>query len=280
MNSAVTSIRSDRAATALRDRCGLPVVIAAIFATSWLGMLPLLLASWHGAPSQPARLDPLQVFTLAPGLVALAAAWLNGGRPACRHLFGRLLRWRATCSLYGAVLLGPPALVLASILISNGLGYSALRLPSAGDALAALVPDFAVQLLLNTEEFAWRGYVLPRLQRRCSPLLASLLLGVICAVLHAPYFFLRGGHPAGFTPWLFVAALLPLSVLLTRTFNAAAGSVLLPHLLHQSLNAWTEVLPYLPRCAGSDAPVTISVLIACVLAAFAVIVWPSMWTRR
>ncbi|MFO1507280.1 MAG: hypothetical protein U1F23_09490 [Lysobacterales bacterium] len=42
-------------------------------------------------------------------------------------------------------------------------------------------------------------------------------------------------------------SLLPFSVLLTRTFNAAAGSVLLPHLLHQSINSWGEALPFLLR---------------------------------
>ena len=56
----------------LHTRCGLPVVIGAIFATSWLGMLALLLASWRVTLSPLARLDPL--FTLAPGLVALGAA--------------------------------------------------------------------------------------------------------------------------------------------------------------------------------------------------------------
>lgn len=94
---------------------------------------------------------------------------------------------------------------------------------------------------------------------------------------YAPCLCLRGGDPGSCSPWLFTAILLPLSALQTRTFNASAGSVLLPHLLHQSIHAAAEALPWRPRVA---APFAISVLIACVLAVFAVIAWPSMWTRR
>jgi membrane protease YdiL (CAAX protease family) len=280
MSSVDTPIRNDRAAAAMCERFGLPVVIAAIFALSWIGTIPQLLASWHGASSLSLPLQLLQPFILAPGLVALGAAWLNGGWLACRHLLGRLLRWRATPFLYAAVLVGPPALMLGSILLSNALGYTALRLPAASDALAAFMPNFLVYLLLNTEELTWRGYVLPRMQRCWNPLLAALVLGVIWTAFHVPYFFMKGGHPGGYTPLLFVVSLLPMSVLLTRTFNAAAGSVLLPHLLHQSVNAWAEALPYLPRFTGSNAPVAISVAIAFALAVFAIVAWPSMWTRR
>jgi hypothetical protein len=102
---------------------------------------------------------------------------------------------------------------------------------------------------------------------------------VISTAFHAPHFFMQGGHPDSDTPLLFVVSLLPMSVLLTRTFNAA-GSVLLPHLLHQSVIAWAEALPYLPRSAGSHAPVAIGAAIAFVIATFAAVAWPSMWVRH
>ncbi|MDE2271990.1 MAG: hypothetical protein KGJ94_08400, partial [Xanthomonadaceae bacterium] len=63
------------------------------------------------------------------------------------------------------------------------------------------------------------------------------------------------------------------------TFNAAAGSVLLPHLLHQSINGWGEALPFLPRIAGSTAPLAISVVIVIVIATLVVVVRPSMWLK-
>ena len=261
------------------ERLRLAAVIIAIFVLSWIGTIPQVMASWIGAKALPGYVKVLQVFMLAPGFVALWAAWMNGGRAGVRQLLGRLVQWRAAWWIYAAVLLGPPAVVLASIVLSNALGFTALPLPGPTQALAAFVPTFGVYLLLNTEELAWRGYVLPRMQADWSPLVAALLVGVVWTLFHAPYFLMKGGHPGGFTPLLFVLSLLPFSVLLTRTFNAAAGSVLLPHLLHQSINGWGEALPFLPRIAGSTAPLAISVVIVIVIATLVVVVRPSMWLK-
>lgn len=261
------------------ERLRLATVIVVIFALSWLGTIPQIMASWLGAAAVPGYVKLLQVFIFAPGLVALWAAWVNGGWPGFRRLLGRIVRWRARWWIYVAVLLGPPAVVVASVLASNALGYTALRLPDPARALATFAPIFAVYLLLNTEELAWRGYVLPRMQSSWSPLTAALVLGVIWIFFHAPHFLMKGGHPGGFTPLLFVLSLLPFSVFLTRTFNASAGSVLLTHLLHQSINGWGEALPFLPRFAGSRAPLTISVIIVLGLAALAVVARPPMWRK-
>ena len=37
-----------------------------------------------------------------------------------------------------------------------------------------------------------------------------------------------------------------------------AGSVLLPHLFHQSINAWAEAVPALPRFSHTTVPLAIS----------------------
>lgn len=262
-----------------RERLPLAGVILMIFVVSWIGTVPQVMGSWVGAKAVPGYVKLLQIFILAPGLVALWAAWMNGGRAGLRQLLGRLVRWRAHWWIYAAVLLGPPAVVLASVLLSNAFGFTALTLPAPAQALAAFAPTFLVYLLLNTEELAWRGYVLPRMQVRWSPLVAALLLGAIWTLFHLPYFLMKDGHPGGFTPLLFLLMLLPFSVLLTRTFNATAGSVLLPHLLHQSINSWAEALPFLPRFTHSLVPLTIGVAIVIALAAIVAVVRPSMWRR-
>jgi len=261
------------------ERLPLAAVIIVIFVMSWIGTIPQVMASWVGAAALPGYVRLLQLFILAPGFVVLWAAWINRGRAGFRQLLGRLLHWRAAWWIYAAVLLGTPAVVVISVLISNALGYTALTLPGPARALAAFLPTFAVYLLLNTEELAWRGYVLPRMQARWSPLVAALVLGVIWTLFHVPYFLMKGGHPGGYTPLLFALSLLPFSVLLARTFNATAGGVLLPHLLHQSINGWGESLPLLPRFAHSMAPVTISVLILLGLAALVAVVRPPMWRK-
>ena len=262
------------------ERLPVALVIVLVFVISWLSTIPQIWASWDGAAAVPGWAKALQVFLVAPGLIALVAAAINGGRAAFFDLLKRLFRWRAPLWLYAAVLLGPPLLIVAAIVLSNALGGTAIALPSASNAFAAFVPTFIVYLVLNTEELIWRGYVLPRFQWRWSPLRASLVLGVIWTLFHAPYFLMKGGHPGGLTPTIFVVMLMAMTVLQTRFFNAGLGSVLLPHLFHQSVNAWAEALPELPRFVHSTTPALVFAILLAVAAVVAIDVPPRMTRHR
>src|SRR5207248_8467929 len=60
-------------------------------------------------------------------------------------------------------------------------------------ALPSLLPGFALMMLNPLqgtlgEEPAWRGFALPRLLSNRSPLIASLLLGILVAGWHVPLF--------------------------------------------------------------------------------------------
>ncbi|NLN86173.1 MAG: CPBP family intramembrane metalloprotease [Syntrophomonadaceae bacterium] len=59
------------------------------------------------------------------------------------------------------------------------------------------------------EEFGWRGYALPKLQAKYSPLKSSLILGFMWAVWHCPQFLVPHEKTGMFyiTPiWSFVLA--------------------------------------------------------------------------
>ena len=66
--------------------------------------------------------------------------------------------------------------------LSGYLGQVALMLP-----LAVLVNPFGGILQCLGEEFAWRGYLLPKLSERFTPLQATLLTGVLWGVWHSPF---------------------------------------------------------------------------------------------
>lgn len=93
-------------------------------------------------------------------------------------------------------------------------------------------------VLGGLEEVGWRGYLLPGLQDRWSALTASLAVGVVWAVWHAPLFLMSGTTQASTAFGWFMLQALGLSVVFTWLFNATGGSMLLAVLVHGALNAW------------------------------------------
>jgi hypothetical protein len=82
------------------------------------------------------------------------------------------------------------------------------------------------------EEFGWRGLALPLLQRRFSPFWASLILGVVWAVWHAPAFLLSGTPQSAWSFGPFFVGLMAVTVIMTPLFNASRGSLLIAILYH------------------------------------------------
>ncbi len=83
-----------------------------------------------------------------------------------------------------------------------------------------------------------RGFALPRLQARYSPVAASLILGTLHGLWHLPVLFTVNFGPlplANILPFMLTAALA--TVIYTWVYNRTGGSVLLAILLHASSNA-------------------------------------------
>jgi membrane protease YdiL (CAAX protease family) len=112
--------------------------------------------------------------------------------------------------------------------------------------------DFLVPIAALGEELGWRGYALPRLQGRLHPLSASLVIGVIWAAWHLPYFAYPAIHPMPFGIGfpLFAITLVSESVLATWLYNSTGGSVLATMLFHHSLHA-ASVVPVVPGLIGT-----------------------------
>lgn len=245
-------------------RFGLPAFFVTLFLVSWLGTVPMILQSYK--LKLPGALSLLQILMLfGPGLVACFAAWRNEGTQGVSRLLRGLLVWRLNPLIYLAVLAGPPLVFALSLLVSNFAGFTQLHYPTAEKFFSTFGTVFGVYLLLNTEELAWRGYALPRLQTKMGTLKGTLLLTILWTCFHLPLFWMQGGHPAGYPFWLFALMIAGISLPFTIVFNATGGSILLPHLLHQSFNAAAEALPVFPVAARSLAPIAISVALLFVI---------------
>jgi len=226
----------------LIKRHPLIVFFVAAFALPW--------AVWFTSVAQAVgwigwRVPGSLAFWLGLTIAAYGAAALTGGWPAVKDLLLRLVRVRVSPVWYAVALLVIPALTGLVVLIGWTLGQSVeVGVAVAPGGLVLLMLTNFV-LFLFTEETAWRGFALPRLQARMSPLAAALVLGVIWGLWHIPLFLIPGSFQSGVPLVGFVIAAVATSVVASWIFNRTRGSVLVAALFHAATDlaiAFTGVM--------------------------------------
>jgi membrane protease YdiL (CAAX protease family) len=164
------------------------------YALSWSIWIPLALAHFRVGPfaipeavSQVVRL----LGVLMPATAALLLTARAGGRAGVGRLLGGLALWRVNWRWWAAAGLAQPALLVLTGLAYNALGGQPPVTPLTPDSAAGFAVN-AFFLLLATlgEEIGWRGVALPALQHRHSPLIASVILGLLWAAWHVPFWLL------------------------------------------------------------------------------------------
>jgi uncharacterized protein len=175
---------------------------------------------------------------LVPGVVALALTRRDHG--SIRPLWNQMTRWRVAPRWYAAAVGIPIALVVAATSLSTTFGAA----PAEATLLGSL-GFFPLALLLagGPEEPGWRGYALPRLQHRFNAFVATMLLGCIWALWHAPLWLIaESGYPGMSYPAYF-ALTVGQSVIYTWLFNSTGGNVLLAMIFHATMNTALASLP-------------------------------------
>jgi membrane protease YdiL (CAAX protease family) len=206
----------------VRDRplaCFVPLA----FLLSWY---PWLIALAMGRTTGPNPLGPL--------VAALIVTATGTGWPAVKALLRRLVQAKVGLRWYAMALLLPVALVVGSFAINAVFGA-----PWPTPAQLATWPDmiekfiFIFLFIALGEEPGWRGFMLPRLQARHGALRASLILGAVWALWHLP---LLGSEFKADQILPFLISVIAATVVITRLFNGSGGSVLLPMLMHSTVN--------------------------------------------
>jgi uncharacterized protein len=136
-----------------------------------------------------------------------------------------------------------------------------------GFSPAALIIPLVVVIPAFAEEFAWRGYAVPRLLAVMSPLAASLVLAVPWAAIHM-VLLLPGGANAGAEAWPSVLSLFAYSVILTWAFVGTGGSVLIPALIHTGLNSVVPLMRGVDPEFSWAARAVLAAVIAAIVIAF------------
>jgi membrane protease YdiL (CAAX protease family) len=206
------------------------------------GPLGPLLTSW-----------PYYAAVCTPTISAVLLSALFGGLEGVKNLFRGLVRPFQLRWAFVALLTFPTALLVWGLaeraLFGNGVSHSI-------DIHAILVS--APLTLFTTanifidpgpwgEETGWRGFALPRLLIRFTPLTAAIILGVIWAVWHAPAFLTSDLTQAKYNFGWFLISVTCISIFMTWIYLNANRNFLvagfIPHAMNNLMgfsNAFTD----------------------------------------
>jgi membrane protease YdiL (CAAX protease family) len=199
----------------------------------------------------------IYVGSFGPPISAAAVTWLRG--ESVRAWARQIGRWRVGWVWWLAAFGVPVVIVLVTtgILLAVGGPVDPAQ-PLASPVLIAVVFVFGLTVSggLN-EEPGWRGFAQPHLNDRYSALTASLIIGVVWAVWHLPYFFIPITPHSGFTlvnqiGWF--VGIVSLSVVLGWAYNNT-GSVLIVMVFHAMVNTADVLLPLVPEEIVSEGVV-------------------------
>lgn len=189
-----------------------------------------------------------------PSIAGILVIMWCEGRAGLRGLLTRLTHWRFPAWMYLCILIVPPLLILIS-LMAAGHSTEVLKLSPLSITIL-LGQNILVHTILGgglSEEIGWRGFLLPKLLEKYTPVVATFWLTIPWFLWHMPAFFLTEQDPN--EPVIpFAIILLSLSFLLTWAFYRAGKSLLVPILFHGSFNAsfytLQEVLADLMKSPG------------------------------
>lgn len=210
------------------------------YAYTWIVSAPTMFME----PSWPAAIL-MYLGSFGPPVSAAAVTWIRGDD--IRAWAAQITRWRVGWTWW-LVAFGLPiaaaGLITLGILALGGPVDISQELPSP----LVLVGIFVFAMILSgglNEEPGWRGFAQPRLNKQYGALGASLLIGVVWAFWHLPYFFIPVAPHSSYPlvnqiGWF--GGILTLSVILAWVYNST-GSVLLAMVLHAMANTADLLIP-------------------------------------
>lgn len=193
----------------------------------------------------------LTIITVVP--VAFVISMAYSRIPAVKSYMASLIRLRGVWGWAFLALLWTLLLILIAIFITDprrGLSVAIHQLPTTDLALAGLViVKFLYQLFFfnaTGEEAGWRGFALPRLQARVSPLIACLVLNIFWPLWHF-FLWMAEGKPVYSPEYWGQTYLTHLSatVVIAWFYNRSQGNILVAGIAHAAANTAFAFFPNL-----------------------------------
>jgi membrane protease YdiL (CAAX protease family) len=221
------------------------------FAVAWLVAILVNLANQKFIENMSFSPGLVGLFVVSIIPVAFVIASSFSPNPLVRSYLSSLVKvrgvWRWTIF---AFVMGF-AFTLISIPIGSILRLrpvSSYQLPELSPTLIGLViVKFLYQFLFfnaTGEETGWRGFAMPRMQSKISPLLASIIIGVFWALWHLPLWQAEGRPVDSIEFWVeMLIAHILFSVITVWFCNRANGSIFVAGVAHATINTAQAFIP-------------------------------------
>ena len=208
--------------------------LVSFFVLTYIITYAIALVSLY-AVEVPANSFFYYVMIFGPTISALVVSGIAGGWQGIKKLLSGFTRWKFKFGWVIAVL-SLTLVPLIIVLIYGLLGNEAPGIASGTTASFMLLN--LLYTLINgplAEETGWRGFALPRLQRRFGALVSSLILGVVWSFWHLPFYFISAGK-VGIPFPIYVVMVTALSIFTTWIYNNTKGNLVLCILAHFCFN--------------------------------------------
>jgi hypothetical protein len=196
-----------------------------------------------------------EMLIVGPSLAAFVLVPIISGKEGLRDLLRPFSRLRAKLPLWLIALFGTAAMYILGVGVYVLLGGETPPFTMIRKELN-LIPLYLVMVVLMPwngpvgEEFGWRGYLLPKLQSRYNPLIASLLIGAVWGVWHLPDFFAAEGVISSMVSAVGFIFLIPYtlgtianSIFMTWLYNKTNASALIAGIIwHAAIDFWAPIL--------------------------------------
>lgn len=184
-----------------------------------------------------------------PSIAGVIVMAMTRGKEGMRDMGQRALRWRVGFRWWVIALFFSGLILLVSIAIN--VVFLGGNIPSFAFFRQEwyLIPVVFLVTMIGGplgEEFGWRGFALPNLQRKWGAMIASIILGIVWALWHLPLFFQSDSIHAQIGVQLlpvYVIGEIVLAIIITWVYNKTGGSLLVGGIiLHNADNFWASAL--------------------------------------
>ena len=210
----------------------------------WVVLLPILLL-----PQRTEQLDfLLLIAAYAPFLAAIITTLVYEGRAGLWTWLKSVFKWRLPFVWY---LIGGVLINFLFVALHIGLyillgGHIVL---AGGDPpWYSYLVTFPIIVFLSFpfgsglgEEAGWRGFALPKLLERFSPLVASIILGALWGLWHTPALLMSSWEGASQGILLFIYVI-PLTMIMTWVYLKSHRSTIPVMLMHTGGNIYGSML--------------------------------------